>query len=1003
VGTLCLFDPTPKKLSLQERDSLSQLANWVEAEFKQTYIEQTETRLGVILDAVIEAIITLDDQGNIESFNNAATHIFGYEAEEVIGNNVKILIPEPYHQENDDCIQNFLETRKAVVIGKRIEVIGRRKDATTFPMELSVTESVVSGSRFFTGIARDITEQKRAEQSALKSEIKHDLERLQLKALITTIPDLVWLKDVNGVFLNCNSRVESLFGAKVEDILGKTDYDFFDKELADFFRLHDKAAMESSSPLINEEQITFIDGHTELIETTKTAMFDQGGNIIGVLGVGHNITERKQDELALEEKIKLKTSELKESQAHLTFAIEGVGDGIWDWDLDTNQVKYSKGWKGMLGYAENEVKDDFSEWQRLVHPDDIDGALSRVDEFLKNKTKKYESEFRMQHKDGRYINILARAFATEGRTGKIIRLLGTHSDITKRKLTEEKLKLAASVFSHAREGITVTDATGKIIEVNDTFTDITGYSREEAIGQSPRMLDSPDRQPPEFYTAMWQKINTTGYWTGEIWNQRKNGEIYPVMLTKSAVKDSAGKVTHYVAHFSDITRQKDHQNQLEQMAHYDVLTGLPNRTLLADRLNQAILQSQRHHNALAVVFLDLDGFKDVNDTYGHDVGDELLIILSLRMKETLREGDTLARMGGDEFVAVLAGLADVEDSLPVLDRLLLATSEPIRVGDVVIHISASIGVTLYPNDGVDADMLMRHADQAMYLAKKAGKNCYHLFDTAHDAAVSNQRESLDNISAALDRREFVLYYQPKVNMSTGKIVGVEALIRWQHPVRGLVPPLDFLPILDGHAISLAIGEWVINTALSQISQWQSLGLTLPISVNISGHQLQQIDFVTRLEALLAKHPDVSPHHFELEVLETSILTDINHISTTMDACRELGVQFALDDFGTGYSSLTHLRRLPASLIKIDQSFVRDMLVDPDDLAIIEGVISLAKAFQRDVIAEGVETIKHGTTLLQLGCKLAQGYGIARPMPASDIPEWVKGWKPDDAWLRVNVK
>jgi EAL domain-containing protein (putative c-di-GMP-specific phosphodiesterase class I) len=333
--------------------------------------------------------------------------------------------------------------------------------------------------------------------------------------------------------------------------------------------------------------------------------------------------------------------------------------------------------------------------------------------------------------------------------------------------------------------------------------------------------------------------------------------------------------------------------------------------------------------------------------------------------------------------------------------LLLAASKPITVGSIVLNVSASAGVTVYPKDGADAadaDMLIRHADQAMYVAKQTGKNCYQLFDTAHDDALNIQRESLDNISAALDRREFVLYYQPKVNMSTGEIVGVEALTRWQHPVRGLVPPLDFLPIIEGHAISLAVGEWVMDTALSQIKQWQSMGITLPISVNISAHQLQQTDFVTRLEILLARHPDVAPDHFELEVLETSALTDVNHVSTTMNACRDLGVQFALDDFGTGYSSLTHLRRLPASLIKIDQGFVRDMLVDPEDLAIIEGVISLAKAFKHDVIAEGVETIEHGTALLQLGCELAQGYGIAKPMPANDIPKWMSDWKPDDAWL-----
>jgi diguanylate cyclase (GGDEF)-like protein len=412
-----------------------------------------------------------------------------------------------------------------------------------------------------------------------------------------------------------------------------------------------------------------------------------------------------------------------------------------------------------------------------------------------------------------------------------------------------------------------------------------------------------------------------------------------------------------------------------------------------------MLQCSRHKQSLAVVFLDLDGFKHVNDTHGHDIGDELLIALSVRMKEALRENDSLARIGGDEFVAVLADLTTVEDCEPVLERLLLAASEPVIFDNIVLNISASIGVTLYPQDNVGADLLMRHADQAMYVAKESGKNRYHLFDTAQDDAVKVQRESLEAIRSALDNHQFVLHYQPKVNMRKGIVTGVEALIRWQHPKRGLLNPIEFLPVIENNPMSIEMGEWVIDTALTQISQWQKLGLNFPvsISVNIAALQLQQPDFTDRLMILLAAHPDVEPHYLELEVLETSALEDVYNVSTIMNACMALGVNFALDDFGTGYSSLTYLRRLPANLIKIDQSFVRDMLHDSDDLAIVEGVIALAKSFKRDVIAEGVETIEHGTALLQLGCELAQGYGIARPMPASEIPTWISDWKPDVNW------
>ena len=559
-----------------------------------------------------------------------------------------------------------------------------------------------------------------------------------------------------------------------------------------------------------------------------------------------------------------------------------------------------------------------------------------------------------------------------------------------------KLKRAASVFSHAHEGIMITDADATITEVNDTFTQMTGYSPEEVLGENPRMLQS-GRHSPEFYAEMWARLLTQDHWSGEVWNRRKNGDVYPEMLTISAVKNAAGLVQHYVSLCTDISTMKEYQEQLEQVAHYDALTNLPNRVLLADRLSHAMAQCQRHEQSLAVAFMDLDGFKAINDNYGHNVGDDLLTVVSQRMKAALREGDTLARIGGDEFIAVMVDLDDINDSTPILKRLLQAASDPVTIGDDVMQVSASIGVTLYPQDGSDADQLMRHADQAMYGAKQAGKNQYRLFDTVLANASKVQLESISDIRSALYRHEFVLYYQPKVNIHTGAVIGVEALIRWQHPVRGLVPPLEFLPVIEGQAISLELSEWVITSALSQITQWQSMGVNLPISVNISGYQLQQGDFAIRVAALLAAHPEVNPNCLELEVLETSALHDISKVSATMHACHELGVRFALDDFGTGYSSLTHLRHLPAQLVKIDQCFVRDMLEDADDCSIVEGVIGLAKAFRRDVIAEGVETIAHGVALLQLGCNLAQGYGIARPMPGSHIAEWVSHWKANDFW------
>jgi diguanylate cyclase (GGDEF)-like protein/PAS domain S-box-containing protein len=731
-----------------------------------------------------------------------------------------------------------------------------------------------------------------------------------------------------------------------------------------------------------EYRLRRFDGEYRWLAVTGVPRFDQHGQFSGYIGSCLDITDLKRTEESL----------IHQSEKNLAL-LQNASDGITIMDGNANVIEVSQSFCDMLGYSRAEMMGmNVANW---------DCGFGSNAELLTAVRQQFEkpsrSLFQTRHrrKNGSIYDVEISGYPIQF-DGALV-LFNTCRDITQRKQKDEELQLAASVFTHAREGIMITNAEGTVIEVNGTFTHITGYSRDEIIGQNPRILSS-GRQDKSFYAAMWQALDAQGHWNGEIWNRRKNGEVYAEMLTTSAVRDANGKTQRYVALFSDITAIKEHQNQLEHIAHFDALTHLPNRVLLADRLLQAMAQVQRRGQKLTVAYLDLDGFKRVNDLHSHDVGDRLLIALASAMKDALREGDTLARIGGDEFVAVLIDLDSVESCVPLLTRLLQAASMPVQVGALTLQGTASIGVTIYPQgEGIDADQLFRQADQAMYQAKLAGKNRYHFFDAAQDSSIRDHHESLERIRSALAQREFVLHYQPKVNMRSGKVIGVEALIRWQHPEKGLRAPALFLPTIENDMLAVDVGEWVMEMALTQIEQWHAVGLDLPVSVNIGARQLQQGDFVARLQSILAKHPSVNPASLELEVLETSALADIEQVSQVIEDCARIGVKFALDDFGTGYSSLTYLKRLRVALLKIDQSFVRDMLDDPDDLAILEGVIGLAAAFRTEVIAEGVETVAHGAALLQLGCEMAQGYGISRPMQPELMPAWAATWQPDPAW------
>lgn len=715
--------------------------------------------------------------------------------------------------------------------------------------------------------------------------------------------------------------------------------------------------------------------------------FDERGRPVIMRGTIQDITDRKRVE-----------ADLRQSEELLNLFIQHAPAALAMLDRDMRYIAASRKWIDSYGIGGREI---IGKSHYEIFPEIPAEWVALHRRALGGETLKKEED-RFERADGsvQWLRWEIRPWLTgAGAIGGIVIFT---EDITARRQSEARLELAASVFTHTSEGIMIADAKGRILDVNDAFTRITGYRREEAVGQATSILRS-GRHGREFYDNMWRDLIDSGKWSGEIWNRAKDGRVFAEKLTITAVRGKAGSIERYVALFSDITADKEHEQTLRRMAQYDILTGLPNRSLLRDRLHYAMQHTMRRGEVLAVVCIDLDNFKSINDLYGHAAGDEVLTTIAHQMKLAMGGNDTLSRLGGDEFIAVLFGLDNPDQSQPKIKQLLGVASHTVRIGGEVLKLSASAGVAFYPQaEDVDADQLLRQAGQALYQSKLRGKNQFHIFDSRLDLSVRGHHEDLERVRRALRENEFVLFYQPKMNLATGAIHGAEALIRWQHPERGLLLPSQFLPIVEGHPLVLEIGEWVIKSVLHQIEVWQAGGLDVPVSVNISAQQLQHPDFSARLHEILSAHDGVDPSRLEIEVLESTAVPDMGQVSQVIHACGKLGVSFALDDFGTGYSSLAYLKRLPVDVLKIDQTFVHDMLDDPEDLTIVEGMLGLASAFRREAIAEGVETVEQGILLLRLGCKIAQGFGIAAPMPPGDLPAWLASWTPDPQWLKISA-
>lgn len=555
-------------------------------------------------------------------------------------------------------------------------------------------------------------------------------------------------------------------------------------------------------------------------------------------------------------------------------------------------------------------------------------------------------------------------------------------DITARKEDEHSLRLAAQVFENSRDAILITDFHRRIVSVNPAFTTITGYTPHDAIGNPAGMLDT-GRQQPGLREQLWTEILKTGHWQGEVWGRRREGDAYPAWVSITAVYDEHGRVVNYIFIFSDITERKQTEEHIRHMVEHDFLTGLPNRSLLLDRLQQAMAAAKRHQAKLAVLFLDLDRFKNVNDSLGHHVGDRLLQAVAERLKKCVRTNDTVSRQGGDEFVIMLADIGDDGQVAHVAANILKSISQPYQIEEHVLHISTCIGIAVYPGDGNDMDSLIKHADTAMYHAKEAGRNAYQFFNHDMNARIVKRITLENHLRRALQDGQFFLYYQPEVDIASGRMTGAEALIRWQHPESGILLPQQFLPVAEECGLIVPIGEWVLRTACKQARAWHDQGLRVSVGVNLSAIQFRQKNFLEKVKAIL-HDTGLPPEFLELEITE-SVLFDNTEISIdTMHALRHLGIRLAVDDFGTGYSSLSYLKHFPIDRLKIDQSFVSDLSIDSNDAAIIRAILIMAKSLNLAVIAEGVETADQLAFLQSQGCDEYQGNYAAHPVQAAEL-------------------